>query len=240
MRFFKAILVVGFTSLLLTSCGGGGGCASAASCAATSTSNTATTNTSTFVASPATAVSVAIGQGDTIETTAIEIKYKKRFAVTVSDANGRPVVGAKVSAKVIMAGFFKGYLNRDPVTFKVLQYVQVDFCPAEDTNKNDVLDPGEDTNNDGSLTPARAEVVAVIEGTDITNDQGIVYFVAEYYKSAATWIEYELVATASVTGTEGTVSRFARTSYVAGDDEKVSTPFTRSPFGISPGCNNAL
>ena len=245
MNFFKTCLVI-CAAFLLAACGGGGGCSSAASCAA------AGSGTGTFTATPASAVSVAIGQGDTIETTALEIKYKKRFAVTVSDANGRPVVGAKVSAKVIMAGFYKGRFFRD-TTGKVVGYgiavgtsgIDFDtkagdavFCPAEDLNKNDNVDADEDVNNDKVLTPARAEVVAVIEGSDITNSQGIVFIVVEYTKEKATWIEYELQANVSVTGTEGSASKIQRTSYLIGDEIKPSTQFVYSPYGITAGCNN--
>jgi hypothetical protein len=249
MGFLKAIFIAGLATIL-ASCGGGGGCSSSASCTSATSSVASTT---TFTASPASAVSVAIGQGDTIETTAQEIKYKKRFAVTVSDANGLPVVGAKVTAKVIMSGFYKGRFFRNSTTLAITGYGvaqdasqagyeinagDVQFCQSEDINRNEINDPGEDVNGDGHLTPAKAEVVASVEGADVTNSQGIVYVVAEYYKSSATWVEFELVASANVTGTEGTASRFQRTSYVVGDEIKASTQFVYSPFGVTAGCTN--
>lgn len=245
MNFFKTCLVI-CAALFLVACGGGGGCSSAASCAASAG------GTGTFTATPASAVSVAIGQGDTIETTAAEIKYKKRFAVTVSDARGLPVVGAKVSAKVLMSGFYKGRIFFDAAGKFANIGIAADtssagfntrvgdavFCPSEDLNKNDIKDPGEDINGDGFLTPARAEVVAAIEGSDITNAQGIVFIVVEYSKEKAIWLEYELQATASVTGTEGVASKTQRTSFVVGDEEKPSAQFVYSPYGITAGCDN--
>lgn len=245
MNFFRTALVIS-AALFLVACGGGGGCSSGALCAA------ASGVTGTFTASPASAVSVAIGQGDTIETTAQEIKYKKRFAITVSDADGKPVVGAKVTAKILMVGFYKGRFFRNTTTFAItgkgtanpadpdnlVGAGPIEFCQSEDLNNNDVKDPGEDVNDDKVLTPARAEVVAVIEGSDITNAQGIVYIVVEYGKSTSTWIEYEIVANASVTGTEGRASKFQRTSYLVGDEIKPSTQFVNSPYGIFAGCGN--
>jgi hypothetical protein len=237
MRYVYTVLIAAFASLIV-SCGGGGGCASSQECKA---------NTTTFVASPSAAVSVAIGQGDKIETTAQEIKYKLRYAITVSDKSGRPVAGARVSTKINMIGFYKGFLVRDD-KLKVLGSATfvpgtttlgpLQFCKSEDLNNNDVSDPGEDLNRDGALTPPKAEVVAVIEGSDLTNAQGIVYVVIEYPKEVAKWIDYEIVATASVTGTEGKASKFDRTSAAAGDDEKVSTPFVESRYGIEQGCDN--
>jgi hypothetical protein len=247
MNYIKLFLT-SMTLATIASCGGGGGCASSEACKADAASNT-----TTFVATPASAVSVAIGQGDTIEVTAQEIKYKKRFAVTVSDANGRPVVGAKVAANVVMVGFYKGRLFRNS-TFELtgygvaagstgdasnIQAGEAVFCASEDKNSNDVLDLGEDLNNDKSLTPARAEAVAVIDGTDITDAQGIVYVVVEYYKSSATWVSYDLVTSTSVTGTEGKTTKRLRSSFVAGDEAKATTPFVRSPFGITAGCDNS-
>ena len=244
MNFLKTGLVV-TTALLLMACGGGGGCSSAASCAA------AGSGTGTFTATPASAVSVGIGSGDKIETTAQDIKYKFRYAVTVSDTSGRPVVGALVSVSTIMVGFYKGQILRDdknkPIGIGVYNIPAPspfvfsgppEFCASEDLNNNDKKDPGEDVNNDDFLTPAKADVVAVIEGSNITNSQGIVFVVVEYPKIQANWIRYKLQAIAAVTGTEGKVTREETTGYAAGDDSTVSTPFLTSPYGVTPGCNN--
>jgi hypothetical protein len=243
MDFFRAFFVVGLTACL-ASCGGGGGCASGASCTA-SASNT----TTTFTASPSSAVSVGIGTGNKIETTAKEIKYRERYAITVVDALGKPVVGAKVTPSIQMLGFLKGALFRDATTFKVLSTGTVDpttgtqngppiFCQAEDLNNNDVLDPGEDVNHDGALTPAKADVAAYAETSDLTNDQGIVFIIVEYPKDKATWIKFRLRATAAVTGTEGHATQDQYTSSAVGDEANASTPFVVSPYGIQVGCNN--
>jgi hypothetical protein len=235
LAFISALLL----SLVgLAGCGGGGGCASAIDCVeASGGSQDATT-----------AVSVSIGSGDKIETTAKEIKYAFRYAITVSDALGRPVVGATVTPKVEMVGFFKGQFFRD-AELKVIDVGVAsattgglvgppEFCVNEDINANFELDAGEDVNGDDSLTPEGASVVATVEGSNRTDSQGVVYFRVEYTKRDASWLVYRLTASAAVAGTEGSITQEQRTSFGVGDDEAESTPFLISRFGVTPGCDN--
>ncbi len=252
MRSLKSLLAI-LVATVLVSCGGGGGCASGAECAATTA--TSTGSTSATVSPAASAVSVSIGTDGTIQTDAAEnIKYAKVFAVTVSDASGFPVVGAKVTPKVEMLGFFKGRLFRDTsnkplpgpagsgVTDGIDNFTRVGpvvGCSAEDTNNNDIRDPGEDVNGDGQLTPARSLVVVTAVGSDVTNADGVVFLRAQYPKTHASWLAYRLIATAVVTGTEGIGLASVRASFAAGDDETVSTPFVFSPFGLTAACNSA-
>lgn len=238
----KILNVIGSFMLAagLAACGGGGGCSSSEAC-------------SDGVVTGATdqAVSVAIGSGDKIETTAKDIKYAFRYAITVSDNIGRPVVGAIVSPRIQMLGFYKGKFFRD-TDYKVTGVGVVDspnstikvgpsqFCPNEDVNNNFIKDTDEDLNGDGVLTPEGAAVVATVEGSNKTDDQGIVYFRIEYAKTDANWLLYKLTASAVVTGTEGSVTQEQRTGYAIGDEATQSTPFIASRFGVTPGCDNAL
>jgi hypothetical protein len=206
MSLFKILLSI-VMAMVLSSCGGGGGCASSEGCE----------SSGDFVANPSSAVSVTIGAGDKIETTAQDIKYKERYAITVVDTLGRPVAGAVVNVQNTMLSFYKGYYARDesneliakgvydPVTEMMSGPVQE--CASEDLNNNDIKDANEDTNGDGVLTPAKAEVVVSPETTNITDSQGIVYVIVEYSKRQATWLQYKLTASATVTGTEGKISR---------------------------------
>lgn len=237
MNYLAAsIAAVCFVSL--SGCGGGGGCASS-TCVDT-------------VSSGGAAVSVSIGSGDKIEATAKEIKYAFRYAVTVSDAQGRPVVGAAVSPSVEMIGFYKGRLFR-AADLKVVdagvvaapgsavKIGPIEFCPNEDKNNNFLRDPDEpDVNGDGVLTPEGASVVATIEGSSTTDNQGIVYFRVEYAKADAFWLAYKLTAVARVTGTEGMVTQIQQTGFAVGEESTASTPFVASRFGVTPGCNNAI
>lgn len=237
-KYAAAVLVLAS----IAGCGGGGGCASSACTPAEVTPELG----------PTSAVSVAIGSGDKIEATAKDIKYAFRYAVTVSDAAGRPVVGAIVSPKIEMIGFWKGRFFRDD-KFKVLGsgvvsisdastgIGPVQFCANEDSNLNFTVDPGEsDLNGDGFLTPEGAAVVATVEGSNISDAQGIVYFRVEYAKEDANWLSYRLTARATVTGTEGVVTKVERTGFAVGEESTQSTPFVNSRFGVTQGCNNNI
>lgn len=240
MNFLYGFLMVA-CSTVLYGCGGGGGCASSVNCQDSTSSS--------GVASGA--VSVSIGSGDKIEATAKEIKYAFRYAITVSDDQGRPVVGAVVTPKVSMLGFYKGRYVRDAdnkvqavgvvaSTDSLSVIGEPQFCANEDINLNFENDLGEDVNGDGYLTPEGAAVVATIEGSNTTDSQGIVYFKVEYAKADAFWLKYKLTASATVTGSEGSVTQEQRTDYAVGDDEADSTPFLNSRFGVTPGCNNTI
>lgn len=243
-------LTVVSSAFLMAACGGGGGSAGTAGTnTQTNTTTDATTETGSntgATASPDEAVSVVIGSGNKIETTAKDIKYRYRYAVTVRNAKGLPVKGAEVTVDAQPVNFSKGMWNYATAqaggqdTSKRERSLAV-TCPAEDVNNNNVLDAGEDVNGDGILTPEKAQIVTVIEnGQNITDNQGIVYVIAEYNKSHASWFQYKLVANAKVTGTEGTASRVADTYFVEGDQNDPSIPFRVSPYGTSANCNDIL
>lgn len=235
-------LVAAAVTAVLMACGGGGapyanngnggGTGSGSVITATDPSNT---------------ISISVGRGDTIEVTATDIKYRKRFAVTVSDTNGRPIKGAPVSVVVKPLAYFKGQWNSSGgggagSTPTVTQAISV-ACANEDTNGNNILDAGEDINNSGQLEPRIAQVVAGPEnGVNTTDAQGVVYVIAEWAKSDASWIAFNLVLT--TTGTSGAteVSVVARntTGYAQGDESKPTSAFTYSPFGTSTSCTDTL
>jgi hypothetical protein len=230
--------------LALASCGGGGGCGSATACK--TAAGTSGTNSIAPVTA-ASAVSVSIGTDGTLSPDAVSaLKYSKKFVVTVVDQAGRPVLGAQVTPHIEMLAFAKGWVDRDPTTFETKPNGDHHFfCAAEDVNNNDVLDPGEDLNGDGILTPPRSTVVIVAtNNTDLTDATGSVVFELQYPKNYATWIVPTLVVKASVTGTEGSAKLDYLTSFVAGDEKTASTPFVFSPFSTTltttPSCTDNL
>jgi hypothetical protein len=225
----------------LAACGGGGGSPGTTGTGTGSGTSTPTGTTTTGTVTAASAVSVSIGTDGTINAEAVSaLKYSKKFVVTVVDQLGRPVLGAVVTPHVEMAAYAKGWLDRDPTSFKVNNDYHV-FCAAEDLNNNDVLDAGEDLNGDGILTPPRSTVAIVpTNGVYTTDATGSVVFELQYAKNYATWIVPVLVATASVTGTEGTAKMEYFAGFAAGDDTTASTPFVFSPFSTTntttPSC----
>lgn len=230
-------IVLSILTALLVACGGGGGSAgtNAVTVGSTTATDSSGTTTATAVVSAGSAASVALAAGDKIDASD-EIFYAKRFAVTVADTIGVPVVGAKVTLSVTYPGFYKGKFNRDAEN-KVTS-IDVFACNGEDLDNDDTLDPGEDVNGNGVLDPAKALVTAAIEGTDLTDSNGNVKILVRWPKAHAYWVAYRLNAKVTVTGTEDKSGFNLRTSYAVGDDETESTPFLFSPFGRSVGCND--
>jgi hypothetical protein len=235
-NYMKAInwLLVTVLTCTFTACGGGGG--DEGSKAGTSVGTSTQTATLTVSAGARLAASIAIAQGDTIVNTD-PIFYEQRFAATVATTAGLPVVGAKVALNVQYPAFFKGAFIRD-AQYKATS-VNRYLCPGEDANNNDVLDADEDKNANGQLDPAKALVTATFEGPSTTDQNGNVKILVRYPKRHASWVLYRLNTTVTVTGTEGKAGFNLGTGYVVGDEEKASTPFALSPFGITPSCSDA-
>lgn len=230
-------------ALLVAACGGGGGSAGSVPGAS---SNTAGAPADTGAVTSASAVSVSIGFDGTVGAAVVDgLKYGKRFVVTVVDQLGRPVLGARVEPVVQMAFFYKGFYTRD--ANNEINGGAVVECAAEDLDNDDILDPGEDRNQDGLLTPPRSSVAIVTtNGTYLTDSTGSVVFELQYPKNYATWITPRLIVTASVTGTEGRAQLQYRTTFAAGDETQPGAPFLESPFSptgsatLNPSCTNNL
>jgi hypothetical protein len=233
MNKLKYLLVL-LSALFLAACGGGGG--SSGNRGGTASSATTSQSSSvTYTATPGEAASISIASGDKIDNSD-DIFYQKRFAATVANTLGVPVRNAVINLKVQYPGFYKGRFFRDADN-KVTSVNQF-FCPGEDANNDDVLNPGEDINGNNVLDPAKALVTASIEGPNVTDQNGNVSILVRWPKRHAFWVQYRLIANVTVTGTEGTGSFVLRTSYAAGDDEVVSTPFITSPYGVGPNCSD--
>jgi hypothetical protein len=232
MKFLKWI-TAGLLAASLAACGGGGGSAGTNASGAPA----AGAQTITFTAGPSLAASIAIATGDKIDSSD-PIFYAERFAATVATSAGLPVVGATISLNVQYPGFYKGRFFRGTDN-KVTGSVEY-FCPSEDINNNDVNDLGEDRNGNGQLDPAKALVTATIEGSNVTDANGNVKILVRYPKRHANWVEYRLFTNVRVVGSEGSASFPLRTTYAAGDDETVSTPFVFSPYGVTSNCNDVL
>jgi len=129
----------------------------------------------------------------------------------------------------------------DPLVFQGLPgEVRFAFgCTNEDADLDGVLDAGEDFNGDGILTPGN--VVSVPTTVPLDSD-GTGQFNLTYAQQYANWVQVELRAIASVSGTEVTETQ---TFYLPGaatdfSDENVNPPGNPSPFGTSDTCANAF
>jgi hypothetical protein len=185
------------------------------------------------------ALFIALGTGNTITNFNPET-YEKTWTVYVTDATGVRVPGVPVTVKVIPNYFAKGRLIWSEVdsTWIYLSYRE---CLNEDrVNQNGILDAGEDTNNDGTLTPGN--VVALTASTVTTDSNGAASIVMRYAELYASWIGVRLTATAIVSGTEATSFKDFPLDKLAGDYsvKTVAPAGVLSPFGTdATSCTNA-
>lgn len=201
-------------------------------------SNIAVAGTATLTVNQS-ALFIALGTGNTISNFNPET-YEKNWTVYVTDATGVRVPGVPVTIKVIPNYFAKGRLIwSEPDSYWIyLSYVE---CRNEDrANQNGILDAGEDTNNDGSLTPGN--VVALTASTVVTDANGTANIVMRYAELYASWIGVRLTATAIVAGTESTSFKEFPLDKLAGDYsvKTISPAGVLSPFGVNvASCDNA-
>jgi len=142
---------------------------------------------------------ITITQGSVIESVSNDTAYRLPMSVQVTDSDGSPVKGTPVSLGVWPPHCASGYW---------FEYEE-DRCRPEyecillneDENRNLILDPGEDRNGDGSLTPP-ISAAGSIPPYVTTDENGLATFDLIYLKSSAAWVETEVTATTYVLGTE--------------------------------------
>lgn len=209
--------------------------------ASVASSSAVTPGTATLTVNQS-ALFIALGTGNTITNFNPET-YEKNWTVYVTDATGVRVPGVPVTVKVIPNYYAKGRLvwseadsrwiyHPGSVTPTVVPASPLE-CPNEDRNNlNGVLDAGEDSNGDGTLTPGN--VVALTASTVTTDANGMATITMRYAELYASWIGVRLTATAIVSGTESTSFKDFPLDVLAGDYsvKTVSPAGVFSPFGI--------
>lgn len=199
------------------------------------------------------ALFIVLGTGNTISN-ADPDTYEKTWTAVVTDANGVRVSGVTLTVKVIPAWYGKGELRWDEPNTRWRYYVPGTgsyqdtvpwICPNEDSlsstasnRENGRLDPGEDVNQDGQLTPGN--VVALASSTVTTDGDGRASIVLRYPESYASWIGVRLTATGIVAGTESSSYREFALDHLASDyaTKTIAPAGAVSPFGTVLGvCN---
>lgn len=217
--------------------------------ASVASSSTVTPGTATLTVNQS-ALFIALGTGNTISNFNPET-YEKNWTVYVTDATGVRVPGVPVTVKVIPNYYAKGRLiwsesdsrwiyHPGSVTPTVVPASPLECLNEDRNNLNGVLDAGEDSNSDGTLTPGN--VVALTASTVTTDANGMATITMRYAEVYASWIGVRLTATAIVSGTESTSFKDFPLDVLAGDYsvKTVSPAGVFSPFGTDTStCANA-
>lgn len=190
------------------------------------------------------ALFITIAFGNTI-TNLDETVYKKPFSIYVTDANGVSVGNQIVSLSVIPTEYYKGFMSfvcgaGDVSSNCVKRWrygIVPTSCPNEDLNLDGFLDVGEDTNNNGQLTPGN--VVVTAPGTVTTDATGRASFDLEYGEQFAPWVTVAVTARASVAGTESRQTIVFDLVGLDSDFTSETPPAgATSPFGLSGQCTD--
>lgn len=132
------------------------------------------------------------------------------------------------------SAYFKGY-HEWSGSLWLPTYTEA--CRNEDVDLDGVLDPGEDTNDDQTLTPGAGVAVDASSATQ-TDSNGFASVKLRYPKENAYWIQVLITVKASVNGTESVESRRFTLTGATTDYNKEDTapPGQISPFGFSFTC----
>ncbi len=186
--------------------------------------------------------SVSIGAPTEFEAASASL-YRKPMTVLVSDSNGNPVNGATVNLSVWPLGYYVGLTD---ATDGPLYWAcstgnlwahpsapEVEYYPNEDTNKNEILDPGEDAvgypaSGNGVLDPPKSSA-GTVPTSVITDENGVAEFDFYQQKIYSTWTKVEIKASVVVYGSETIAVLPYGPNFLAGDQSALPD----SPWGSS-------
>ena len=189
-----------------------------------------------------TAGSVVIGRG-TVIYDVDEATYRLPMSALVTDSNGNPVAGAKVTLSAWPLQYSSGvWYDQDPTVDGVffVPYISGTFN-NEDANENLILDPGEDANGDGQLTPPNSSAGgAPVPSEVITGENGVAAFNLVYLKASAVWIVSRITAKTFVQGTETTSTLQLRLSAEVVQAKQGLLPDSSFPIGLVTGTGGSF
>lgn len=180
-------------------------------------------------------LSITLGENNELAKGQHNLTYIKKFDVAVSDSAGNAVSGAQISASVDLLRYGKGVWSAGSGTDSDASQT-VTWCLNEDTNRNGVVDAGEDRNGDSALTPRKADVVISYLNGRVTGSNGRAALQVEYPQNVGSWIQYAVKVTTSVAGSEGTYEKLFVTDVL--DEDMKNGSFLTSPYGVVPSCTN--
>jgi hypothetical protein len=198
--------------------------------------NLLTVGTATYVKKFA--VTVADSAGRAVNNAPVSISvdlthYGKGAANSSYQSNGSPVNSLTVVPLSLTASY--PLLNTTDPTAVPAQRI---WCANEDTNRNGVADPQEningsfDSNGQPTLEPRKADLIIsyVDPLVTSTNANGVLLIKVEYAQRFGTWLSYRVMATTSVSGSQGLAERLFVTDVLAAD--ALTGAFLTPPYGV--------
>ena len=184
-----------------------------------------------------TAGSVVIGQSTTVESINNDTTYKLPMTAQVVDSNGNPVAGARISLQLWPSKYRTGiWIPTAAGPSDCVPEISNTYPNEDDTfpgtyfYRNLILDPGEDANGDGQLTPA-SSAAGSVPAEVVADETGVASFDLIYPKSNAVWIVAELTGSTLVLGSETRSTTEFGLPFLKTDAQACSLP--DSPFNNS-------
>ena len=184
-----------------------------------------------------TAGSVIIGRSTLIKSSEDGTYYELPMTAQVVDSNGNPVASARISLQLWPLYYNTGVWI--PLAYDEYCVPEVsNTYPNEDDTfpgtyfyRNLILDPGEDANNDGQLTPS-SSAAGAIPAEVVADENGLAAFDLIYPKSQAAWIVAEITGSTLVLGSETrSTSQFTLPYLIDPDSDECLLP--DSPYNNS-------
>ncbi len=191
------------------------------------------------------AFDISLGTGSTIQSPD-NSTYLKEFAVFVTDASGRPVKDAELSASITSpadSAFYTGFWvwNDDADIYVTISGgdtpTRSPGCANEDVNRDGLLDATtEDTNQDGLLTPGNVASVSFKDNISRTNEFGQATVEIRYPRQFGHWTRVTLSVFGQSSGSESSQFQVFTLPVAADDLTDEASPPPNSPFGTTPVC----
>jgi len=178
-----------------------------------------------------TALFLTLGTGEQLKENASQTQFIEPYSVIAVDSNGDPVVGATITLSVQSVTYASGLVAFMQGTWVVAgtSWVQT---PTYDCPNQDVLDNGVYQNPpDLAATMYPGSIAAVSQGSLVTDSTGSGVFNVIYPEDHAAWVQVQLTATATVSGTQGSASA---TFWLPMLSTYVTTATTQIPGQVSP------
>ena len=199
---------------------------------------TSITTTLTVAADP---LSITIGTDGKIVVG--DLTYIQRFVVMAVDIAGRAKANVEVVPSIDLPYFFKGMYTYsggqwvstcNDVTACPIILTGPVGCPNEDVNRTGFYQEALDTNLNGQFDPRKSDVVVSAVGGTKTDSTGKMTIQIEYPKNVGSWLQYRLLVSAGVNGTEGRATWSDVLGVPISDVKAEGAPaFVRSVYGVA-------